>query len=121
MTKQGREIGQSFEGVARQYLERQGLRCIAQNFQCKMGEIDLICQQGDTLIFVEVKYRQHQKFGHAAEMVTASKAKKIIRCAHFWLTKQGLNVYHQAMRFDVVAIHQQGQHIDWITNAITQD
>ncbi|WP_197475446.1 YraN family protein, partial [Grimontia celer] len=68
----------------------------------------------------EVKYRQSTQYGLAQEMVTPSKARKLQKAATLWLLQNGLSPYDTDFRFDVVAIHQQGNDINWIMNAITQ-
>ncbi|MGD8170952.1 YraN family protein [Vibrio sp. TRT 21S02] len=115
-----RKVGQHYETAAEKYLLSCGLALIERNFNTKGGELDLIMKQGSTIIFVEVRYRKNQSYGHAAETVTASKAKKLIHAANIWLMKNNLSVYSTDFRFDLVAIHSQGQQIDWIKNAITQ-
>ena len=113
-------IGNQFEALTKQYLERQGLRFVEQNFSAKCGEIDLIMKDQQTIVFVEVKYRKQTHFGHAAEFVTQKKMHKLTRTAYLWLSKNGLSPHTTDFRFDVVAIHQAGNDIDWIKNAITQ-
>ncbi|USD64874.1 YraN family protein [Vibrio sp. SCSIO 43136] len=115
-----RKLGQHYESVAHQHLERHGLQLISRNFNCKTGEIDLIMREQQCIVFVEVKYRQQQSYGHAAEMVTYSKQQKLYKTALYWLMRQGLNPDHTEFRFDIVAIHQHGKDIDWLKNAITQ-
>lgn len=77
-------------------------------------------RDNQTIVFVEVRYRKSQTYGHAAETVTYNKAKKLIRAANVWLMKNGLSVHSTDFRFDLVAIHQQGDKVEWIKNAITQ-
>jgi len=115
-----RQIGNHYEELANKYLVRQGLSLIEQNFSAKCGEIDLIMRDQDTIVFVEVKYRKHSSHGHAAEMVTSSKIRKLIKTANVWLLKQGLSAHSTDFRFDVIAIEQNGDNIEWIKNAITQ-
>ncbi|KJY82356.1 endonuclease [Vibrio galatheae] len=115
-----RAQGQHYEVAAEKYLISCGLAPIERNFHIKGGELDLIMSDGETIVFVEVRYRKNQAYGHAAETVTASKMKKLIKAATLWLGKQGLSVYSSDFRFDLVAIHQQGEQIEWIKNAITQ-
>ena len=119
-TNNTREVGSHFETLARDYLTRQGYRFIAANFNTRLGEIDLIMKDGHTFVFVEVKYRKHSHYGHAAEMVTYAKSQKLIKTAMIWLQQQRLSAETTQFRFDVIAIHQQGQDINWIKNAITQ-
>ncbi|ANU35503.1 YraN family protein [Vibrio scophthalmi] len=112
--------GLFFESAAEQHLVSCGLSKIARNFRIKGGEIDLIMRDQDTIVFVEVRYRQNQNYGHAAETVTYSKQQRLIKTANVWLIKQGLSVHSTNFRFDLVAIHHDGKQIDWIKNAITQ-
>lgn len=116
-----REIGNQYEALARNYLSRQGLLYIKSNFTTKFGEIDLIMKDKEAIVFVEVKYRKQNHFGHAAEFVNGSKQKKMIKTAYIWLNQNGLSPHSTSFRFDVVAIQFEGNDIDWIQNAITQD
>lgn len=115
-----RQIGNQYETLAKQYLQRQGLRLLDQNFLTKVGEIDLIFQQGETIVFVEVKYRKNDSFGSAAEMVTRAKMRKLVKTAQIWLSQQKRSAYNIDYRFDVVAIHDSGRDINWIQNAISE-
>ena len=115
-----RAQGQHYEAAAEKHLISCGLSPIERNFLIKGGELDLIMKDGETIVFVEVRYRQSQTYGHAAETVTASKVKKLIKTATLWLSKNGLSIYSTDFRFDLVAIHQQGAQIEWIKNTITQ-
>ncbi len=115
-----RSKGQHFEQVATQFLRRQGLSLIDKNFLARGGELDLIMKDGETTVFVEVKYRNSQTFGHAAETVTRQKQLRLIKAANWWMLKQGLNADSTDFRFDVVAIHNDGAHVEWIKNAITE-
>ncbi|MBU2896992.1 YraN family protein [Vibrio hepatarius] len=115
-----RQSGEHYESMAEQYLIRQGLSTIEKNFHFKGGELDLIMQESATIVFVEVRYRSSQYFGHAAETVTKSKMLKLVKAANVWLIKQNRSVHNTDFRFDIMAIHQQGQQIEWIKNAITQ-
>jgi putative endonuclease len=116
-----RAIGEHYEQAAADHLKRNGLDLIEKNFTCRAGELDLIMQDRQTLVFVEVKYRQNHHHGHAAEMVTVSKSRKLIKTAYYWMMKKGYSPYMTDFRFDVVAIHKHGNDIDWYKNAITQD
>ena len=61
-------IGKSAEEYAKQYLQRQGLTLMGQNYRCKYGEIDLIMQDKKTTVFVEVRFRKSQRFGSGASL-----------------------------------------------------
>lgn len=115
-----RSKGQHYEAAAEKYLLACGLTLIERNFLAKGGELDLIMQDGPTTVFVEVRYRNNQSYGHAAETITRSKMTKLIRAANMWLLKNNLSLHSTDFRFDVIAIHQQGENIEWIKNAITQ-
>lgn len=105
--------GALWEGRARAYLERRGLRLLAANFHCRGGEIDLIMQHGAVVVFVEVRQRSAGSHGGAAASVTPAKQRRLLRAAQAWLRR-----YRQAppCRIDVVAID--GDAIDWLRNAV---
>ncbi|MGY2575814.1 YraN family protein [Vibrio sp. C8] len=115
-----RSKGEQFEQMAAEHLRRQGLSLIDKNFLARGGELDLIMKENSTIVFVEVKYRASQAYGHAAESVTRQKQHRLIKAANWWMLKQGLNADATDFRFDVVAIHNNGNHIEWIKNAITE-
>lgn len=117
--KTTRDIGQLTEDIAAQYLTAQGLILVEKNVHCRQGEIDLILQDHDTLVFVEVKYRKNNNFGGALAAISLSKQKKIKHCVAFFLHQSGLNEYNTACRFDVIALEgniNQPQ-VTWIKNA----
>ncbi|MDV7104518.1 YraN family protein [Vibrio sp. TH_r3] len=116
-----RAVGNHYESLANKYLIGQGLALIERNFTTKFGEIDLIMQDNEAIVFVEVKYRKQNQFGYAEEFVTHSKRKKLIKTAFIWLNKKGYPAQLTCFRFDVVAINQTDNGINWIKNAITQD
>jgi len=111
------EAGAKAEEVARIYLEQRGLRLVGQNYRCRQGEIDLIMQDGETLAFIEVRYRKTTGFGSPAESVTPSKQRRIIMTAnHYLQSKSSANI--PACRFDMLAIvGKEQQNIDWIKDA----
>lgn len=105
--------GQWAEELAKDHLEKQGLTNIQSNFNTPLGEIDLIMQDQDELVFVEVRYRKHTHFGGPLESVTRSKQKKIYRTAQYYCKRFKTQ---PPCRFDVVAITDE---IEWIKNAFT--
>lgn len=111
------EIGTSYERMAADHLRRSGLQIIEHNFRSRSGEIDLICIDQTTIVFVEVKMRRSESFGGPAAAVTGTKQAKIKRCASFYLTMK--NLHRCNCRFDVVAILDTGDNpqIEWIQNA----
>ncbi|MDC0609272.1 YraN family protein [Vibrio sp.] len=116
-----KSIGSKYEDLASSYLKKFGMKLVEQNFHCRGGELDLVMLDNQVIVFVEVKYRKSQEHGHAAEAVTPAKRKKLIKSSTVWLLKHGYSYYDTEFRFDVVAIHDDGQRIEWFKNAITQD
>lgn len=108
--------GKKAEDVACNYLLKNGLPLVTRNFTCRYGEIDLIMQDSDTLVFVEVRYRQSNSFGKAAETVDHNKQRKLVFTANYYLQK---NPSSLATRFDVIAMSEQ-HPIEWITNAFME-
>lgn len=107
--------GQHFELVAERWLQARGLQPVSRNYRCRGGEIDLIMHQGQTLVFVEVRYRANSSHGGAASSVTRAKQRKIVLAARHYLKQHAINEAHQACRFDVIAF--EGDQPDWIQNA----
>lgn len=111
--------GNSAETLAQQYLERRGFTLVTRNFRCKTGEIDLIMQDSETLVFVEVRYRRETDLGSPLETITASKQRKLTRTAQFFL-QQNFGNRWPACRFDAVGIIGELEHspsIEWVANA----
>ena len=105
--------GQQAEKHALAYLEKYGLKLITQNFHSRRGEIDLIMEDENTLVFVEVRYRKSAKYGSAIESVNAQKQKRIIHTAQYYI-QQNTGSY-SAYRFDVIGINP--NNINWIKDA----
>ncbi len=94
--------GDAGEEAAANHLRYQGYQVVERNFRCPWGEIDIVAQQGETLIFVEVKARRHDRMGTALESVTKRKQQHLILAAQEYLQRHGLQE-HQ-WRIDVVAV-----------------
>ena len=95
-------IGRSAEIAAAAELGRRGYRIIASNYRCRYGEIDLIANEGDSLVFVEVRCKRNNGFGTPAESITPAKQKKLIITAQHYLSESGSE--DVACRFDVVEV-----------------
>lgn len=109
------QIGFSAEKNACQYLQTQGLNLICKNFRCSHGEIDLIMQAGEVVVFVEVRFRQYADHGHGIETLSASKKQRLIKTALFYLQKNDL--FDKVLcRFDVLGTDK-NQEMVWIKNA----
>mgnify|MGYP001421304437 CR=1 FL=1 len=112
-------IGKKAETLALHYLQQQGLKLIECNFHSRRGEIDLIMQTVSQLVFVEVRYRKHQDFGHPAETVTFYKQTKLLKAAHDYLHKTPA-LQNIDYRFDVVCIvGTSNTQVEWIQNAFS--
>ncbi len=112
------QLGRSAEETACKLLQTNGLTLLEKNFRCKMGEIDLIMQDGDHIVFVEVRSRSRTDYGKADESINRIKKNKIIKTATYYLQyKRWLNSKHG--RFDVVAIHfvRGSMTLDWYKSA----
>lgn len=110
-----KQTGDVWELKARRWLEGKGLRFVAANVRGRGGEIDLIMKDGQTIVFVEVRYRQSSRFGGAAASVTLAKQKKLLQTAHLWLARHNGSFDTVDCRFDVVAFT--GNDIQWLKNA----
>lgn len=108
------EPGQQAENLAADFLQLQGLRLVERNYRCRMGEIDLIMDDGATRVFVEVRLRRNRNFGGAAESITQSKQSKLIRAAQHYLQQFSKQ---PPCRFDAVLLD--GLKIEWIKDAFS--
>ncbi|WP_026470997.1 YraN family protein [Alkanindiges illinoisensis] len=95
--------GAQAEDAAASFLQQQGYQLVAQNFNTRFGEIDLIVQRADQLVFVEVRQRKANSLVSALESITLAKQRKIIRAAQGFL-QQHQQYYNNDCRFDVIAL-----------------
>lgn len=95
-------LGVSGEQKAIEYLKEKGYLILNKNYQCSIGEIDIICKKNNVIVFVEVKQRETLKFGHPREAVTPYKINKIKMVATNYLKFNKLT--NQKIRFDVIDI-----------------
>ncbi len=110
-------VGRRAEQSAFEFLRRRGLIPVARNFRFRGGEIDLIMLDGESLAFVEVRFRASTRFAEASHTVDKHKQRKIIRTAAMFVARNrrfGIST----MRFDVVAVvGDKDSHIEWIADA----
>lgn len=108
--------GEWGELLAREYLETNGMTFIVRNYLCRMGEIDLVMQDKDILVFVEVRVRNTKLHGDALESINFRKQQKIRRTAERYIQQ---NNYKGGARIDVVGIDTSiaPPKITWIENA----
>ena len=97
---------------------QRGVRILTQNYRVRGGEIDLICRDGATLVFVEVRLRTNAGYGGAAASITFSKQKRLILAARHWLSLHG----DQTCRFDCILLDELDEaRVEWIKNAFSAD
>ena len=101
------------EDKAAKFLKEQKYKIIKRNYKNKLGEIDIIAKQKDTIVFVEVKTRTDEKYGFAAEAVDTKKQQKIRNVAVLYAQKYNIT----DMRFDVVEVYLNEEKINHIVNA----
>ena len=106
--------GAMAEALCAQFLQRAGLRILARNWRCRHGEIDLVAQEGETLVFAEVRLRSDARFGGAAESITAAKRGRIVAASRWYLAGRR----ESPCRFDVLLLDGlDGRRIRWLRNA----
>lgn len=113
----GKEAGDNAEETAWRYLQGKRLVGVERNYHARRGEIDLIMRDRQHLVFVEVRYRRHDRFGSGADSVTPQKQRKITLAAHQYLQQHYSNA-PPPCRFDVIQITGASQeNIEWIKDA----
>ncbi|TAL11647.1 MAG: YraN family protein [Nitrospirae bacterium] len=95
-------LGSEGERAAAAFLEARGYRIRERNYRTRLGELDLVAEEGDTLVFVEVKVRRNDRFGGPAAAITAAKQARIARLAQQYVVSRRLG--GRPCRFDVVLI-----------------
>jgi putative endonuclease len=113
-----KELGNKGEQLVAQHLERDGFTIRALNYSRKTGEIDVIAQKDELVVFVEVKVRQKNYF-HLSSVIDHSKQQKIIKTAQIYSTYNQLSEH--ILRFDVALVQQEDGTctITYIPNAFT--
>jgi len=112
---QASKIGSFGENLALNYLQNKGYVLLEKNYRFGHKEIDLILQDGETIVFVEVKTRSTIRFGTPAEAITPAKRHNLLVAAEAFITKKHL--YDRPARFDVLEIDLSEHTIHHILNA----
>ena len=100
-----KRVGRQGEDIASQVIQgRCKMKIVEKNFRARMGEIDIIARDHNTLVFIEVKSRVTLNAGFPEESVTENKQKKIRNVALYYLISHGYNPYDVNFRFDVISI-----------------
>lgn len=94
-----KEIGILGEDKACEYIEKNGMHVIKRNYHARVGEIDIIAKDGETIVFAEVKTRSSKNFGTPSEFVDFRKQEKIKKTAVYYLGCDDID-----MRFDVIEV-----------------
>jgi putative endonuclease len=101
MTDKRKRLGAWGESVAAHHLEAKGYQILARNWRCAQGEIDLIGETGQELVFVEVKTRCGQDMGTPEEGLTSAKQKKLMKLTQIYVAEHDLDV---DWRIDLIAV-----------------
>jgi putative endonuclease len=101
-----RRIGRDAEKRAADFLLRRGYRILETNVRFTVGELDIIAEDGPTLVFVEVRARRSSRFGTPEESLTSGKRRRVFRAVELYLQTRHLKE-DRPMRIDVVAIDLQ--------------
>jgi len=110
--------GRAAEALAARFLEEHGLQVVERNFRVRGGEIDLVCRDGKTLVFVEVRLRSHPSFGGAAASITSAKRQRLILAARHYL----LRATDSDCRFDAILLDRlEPGRIVWERDVIARD
>lgn len=104
--------GYGAEDFASRFLQRKGLAIVARNFRTRLGEIDLIARDGESLVFVEVRLRSSGSHGGALESITAGKRRRIVAAARQYLMRFSRV---PPCRFDVISL--EGDEPEWLKGA----
>ena len=103
MTASHLRAGQVCEQLSLNHLRQQGMRCVARNYRCKQGELDLVMQDQQCLVIVEVRYRRSTAFGGAFASIQPAKLKRIARATTHFLSAH-TEFRRAPLRFDVIAV-----------------
>ena len=98
------DLGRAGEQRAVRYLHDHGYEIIDRNWRCAQGELDIVALRRGTLVFVEVKTRTTEAFGHPFDAVDARKRRRLWKLAHAWMQAHPDQVHGREMRIDVIGI-----------------
>jgi putative endonuclease len=123
MKMKSTDIGRRGEELAKKFLKKQGFRILESNYRCPEGEIDIVAQDKDCLVFTEVRTRTGFEFGPPEESVTQAKKRRMIATAYHY--RQTHDNPPTSWRIDFVAVelNQKGKpsRIELFENAVSED
>lgn len=108
-----KQRGDSVEKAAVAFLRSKGYEVIVENYRCPEGELDIVCRDGEEIVFVEVRSRADARFGGALYAVSQAKQQQVARVAQAFLSRT--RSHSDTCRFDVVAVT--GDEIEHIIDA----
>lgn len=111
MKSNNKALGRKGEEAASQYLAKKGLKVIETNYRLREGEIDLIALDGEVIVFVEVKTRKRNDFGHPMEAVDTKKQSRIRRVAEIYLAQKDWS--EREVRFDAFSLQYDHKKQKW--------
>ena len=116
-------LGTKGEHLAVKFLKKKGYKILQRNYRCRIGEIDIVCYDHGTIVFVEVKTRRSDKYGQPEISVTEAKKRQIIKIASHYVAEKKIEGID--LRFDAVSIfyspNEKHPTITLFTNAFTKD
>jgi putative endonuclease len=98
------DLGRRGEDLAVDELKRRGYRILDRRWRCRLGEIDVVAEDGDTLVVVEVKSRSRGDYGPPVDAVDRVKRRKLLQLARAYLRSRRLEEAKVTVRFDVVGV-----------------
>ncbi len=114
-----RELGAAAERIASAYLTAHGAQILERNYRRRLGELDMVARDGDTLLIVEVRTRSTDEYGGAAASVDRWKRRRLLRAAQ-QLLQQHRALNRLAVRFDVIVVsgvESAEPRVEWIRHA----
>jgi putative endonuclease len=105
--------GARAEDLCAELLRASGMRLLARNWRCRLGEIDLIAEEDGTVVFAEVRQRSSSGFGGAAESITGAKRDRLLAAARLYLSGRP----NAHCRFDVFLVEGDPRQVRWIRDA----
>ncbi len=119
MTEKRLAFGKAGEKAAVDFIKKKGYRILKKNFRSAVGEIDIIAEHERAVVFIEVKTRSSDKYGHPFDAITPAKQKKIAQTAQSFISRY--KAKNRDLRFDVVAVTGEAGETDSLKVELLQD
>lgn len=114
-----RELGAAAERIAAAHLSERGVEVLERNFRRRLGELDLVAREGETLLIVEVRTRSSGKYGGAAASIGGAKRRRLVRAAQQLLQRRR-ELARLRVRFDVIvvsSVEDPAPRVEWLRHA----